>query len=210
MRRVLPFIVTLGLVMLTCIGCELQETREPGDIGAPPPPTDGGDLSCDAIELSDDEYALYREIMNERARHGLHQIPLSAALTEVAQIHADDAVAFPDIFQGQCNLHSWNSSRHWTGCCYTADHSKASCMWDKPQEIAGFRAPGYEIAYRGSHAPSGMLDLWLESSGHRDVILNRETWQDRPWESIGIGISERDDDNLRFAYVWFSERRDCE
>lgn len=210
MQRILKIFLAHVFVLFSTIACDLENTTDPGDIGVPPPPSDGGDLSCESIELSDDEYALYRAIMNERERHGLHQIPLSAALTEVAQVHADDAVAFPNVFNDQCNLHSWNSSRYWKGCCYTADHAKASCMWDKPEEIAGFRAHGYEIAYRGTHAPNNMLDLWLNSPGHRDVILNHGNWERSPWKSIGIGISERGSDNQRFAYVWFSEARDCE
>lgn len=210
MQRMVFNLFILGFLLLASVACDLEENGPSDNIGVTPPPADGSNIACDDIELSADEEALYRDIMNERSRHKLPQIPLSPALTYVAQTHADDIAKSSAIIADECNLHSWNSSRYWSGCCYTTDHAEAACMWDKPFELAGFRTPGYEIAYKGLNNPDGMLDAWLNSPGHADVILNRNGWRDRAWYAIGIGISDNDATGERYAYVWFAERRDCE
>lgn len=207
MRRLLQYLSLVALLCLGSIACELDETPGHGEIGDGPPLPADGRPTCDDIQLSDDESALYDALMQARANEGLARIPLSASLTLVAQVHADDADANPDLFTGACNLHSWNTSSDWSGCCYTGDHAQAQCMWDKPHEISSFPGAGYEIAYRGHGTPDQMVDAWLDSEGHRNVLLNLKDWA-RPFESIGVGISESRDGN-RFAFVWFAREPDC-
>lgn len=209
MLRTLFPLISLGVALIFCVACDLENTEDSNDIGEGPPPSHGDRPSCGDIQLSDDEEYLYRLIMEERLRNGRPEIPLSAALTDVAQIHADEAAEHPELFEDDCNLHSWNTSSHWTGCCYTSDHEYAECMWDKPYEITGFRADGFEIAYRGNESPEQMLSRWLNSRGHQSVILNLDDWADVRWRSIGVGISS-DVDGDRFAYVWFAKEQDCE
>src|SRR5687767_3387998 len=110
--------------------------------------------------LSSEEKKLYDLMMAYRKAKGLAPIKLSAKLTQVAQIHARDLA---DNYQfdpkNKCNPHSWSSKGKWSSCCYTSDHKKAPCMWDKPKEIAGYTSPGYEIAYYSSAGASAIEGL---------------------------------------------------
>lgn len=208
MRRLFRHLSLVALLCLGSIACELEENVDHGEIGDGPPLPNEGQPSCDDIQLSADESTLYEELMQARKHEGLPHIPLSASLTLVAQVHADDADANPDLFNASCNLHSWNTSSDWSGCCYTSDHAEKECMWDKPYEISNFPSAGYEIAYRGQGTPEQIVDAWLGSEGHRDVLLNRAGWADFPFESIGVGISE-EREGQRFAFVWFAVAPDC-
>ena len=150
-----------------------------------------------AQELSADEQQLYDFIMDYRKRMNLPSIPISQSLTYVAQTHSRDlAENRPD--NDQCNLHSWSKMGKWKSCCYTSDHAKAQCMWDKPKEMTGYVYPGYEISYEGTStlSPKEALDIWISSQPHHEVIINKGIWID-PWKAIGIGIHEG------YATVWF-------
>ena len=144
------------------------------------------------------------DIINQfRQENGLPAIPISSQLTLVAETHVWDLETnHPD--QGSCNLHSWSGQGSWTSCCYTSDHAQASCMWNKPREIAGYPGNGYEIATGYSSrdwtiTPERALESWKGSPPHLDVILNRGKWTTHPWRAMGAGISEH------FAVVWFGE-----
>lgn len=148
--------------------------------------------------LSEKEQRLYDFLMQERRAKGLETIPLSPALTTVARAHAMDATANLDTAAGSvCNLHSWSAQGPWDACCYTADHAQAQCMWSKPKELTRYASNGYEISAWGRIDAKGAVELWMGSSGHRDVLLNANSWQDQTWEAIGVGI---DGD---FFHVWF-------
>ena len=150
-----------------------------------------------AQELSADEQQLYDFIMDYRKSMNLSSIPISQSLTYVAQTHSRDlAENRPD--HDQCNLHSWSKMGKWKSCCYTSDHAKAQCMWDKPKEMTGYVYPGYEISCVGTStlSPKEALDIWISSQPHHEVIINKGIWID-PWKAIGIGIHEG------YATVWF-------
>lgn len=158
-----------------------------------------------SVCLSDEEQLLYDMIMQYRKSKGLKPIPLSARLSQVAQIHARDLVenyAFaPD---NPCNPHSWSDKGKWSPCCYTNDHKQAQCMWDKPKEINGYDAPGYEIAYyssKGASAEEG-LSGWKKSPSHNPLIINSGMWKKIEWRAIGIGIYGE------YGIVWFGEHAD--
>ena len=86
---------------------------------------------ANAQNLSEQEQELYNLIMEYRAQKKLPPIPLSKSLTFVARTHAKDlGDNRPDI--KKCNMHSWSKKGNWTSCCYTSDHKKAECMWNKP------------------------------------------------------------------------------
>ena len=77
-------------------------------------------------------------IMAYRKSRQLKPIPYSAKLTQVAQSHVRDLAAHFDYFnRGECNPHSWSDKGKWTACCYTDDHAKAECMWNKPTCLYG-------------------------------------------------------------------------
>ena len=146
--------------------------------------------------------------MEYRYSKGLSKIPFSKSLTFVAQTHVKDlANNKPDL--GDCNAHSWSNKGKWTPCCYTSDHARAKCMWDKPSELTSYKGSGYEIACGDNACCSEFimtadyaLKSWKKSSGHNAVIINQGVWRNSSWKAIGIGIYKG------FAVVWFGEERD--
>ena len=118
---------------------------------------------AEEICLNDAEKRLYELIMEYRQEKGLKTIPLSGALTKVAQTHVEDLNNNFDINNKKCNTHSWSKDGKWTSCCYTEDHKKAECMWNKPKEIAGYESRGYEIVsweFPNSISPEVALHEW--------------------------------------------------
>ncbi len=159
------------------------------------------------ICLSEEEEKLYKLIMVYRKSKNLPAIPFSAKLSQVAQIHVRDLVENYDFDpKNTCNPHSWSKNGDWSACCYTSDHKKASCMWDKPKEISGYEGPGFEIAYyssNGANAQEG-IDGWIKSPAHNPLLINLDTWKQVTWQAIGIGIYKE------YGVVWFGMVKDDE
>lgn len=163
-------------------------------------------LACDALFQADQgsEYgdsSDMGELINQyRTDRGLEEIPISPSLTLVAQRHVEDLERnHPDT--GKCNLHSWSAEGSWTACCYTDDHAKAQCMWDKPRELTDYVGDGYEISanYSGQMTAGTALEQWRGSPGHNNVILNQDIWADNEWRAVGGALSKH------YAVVWFGE-----
>jgi hypothetical protein len=160
------------------------------------------------ICLSQTESDLYKLINEYRAQKGLPEVKLSASLSFVAHIHArDQADNFKD--GNRCNMHSWSKNAAWSSCCYTPDHKKAKCMWDKPRELTNYQADGFEISFYSTYPYSSpeafakdILDGWKKSPGHNDVIINKKSWKDMKWKAIGIGVYGE------YANVWFGSEED--
>ena len=153
-------------------------------------------------KLTADELELYELIMAYRKSKNLPTIPVSPSLTFVAQTHSKDlAENLPD--KGSCNAHSWSDKGKWTSCCYTSDHAKASCMWDKPKELTDYNYPGYEISSVGSShlTPHEALETWKSSKAHNNVLINGDIW-DTSWKAIGLGMY------MGYATVWFGHYSD--
>lgn len=155
----------------------------------------------DEVCLSVEEKKLYDLIMDYRKSKRLKAISYSAKLSKVAQTHVRDLMEnYNYENRGDCNPHSWSDKGNWSACCYTPDHAKASCMWDKPKEISGYEGNGFEIAYYssgGANAQEG-LDGWKKSPGHNPLLINSGTWSKLEWKAIGIGIYGK------YGVVWFS------
>ncbi len=155
--------------------------------------------------LSAEETKLYNIINDYRKKKKLKIIPYSAKLSMVAQAHAKDlADNYEFDFNNKCNPHSWSDKGPWTDCCYTNDHKQAKCMWDKPNEIAGYDSPGYEIAYyssAGANAEEG-LSGWQKSPSHDPLLVNLGMWKQVEWKGIGVGIYKE------YAVVWFGQMED--
>ena len=151
---------------------------------------------------SAEEFTLHRIINEYRAGKGLPAIGLSKSLTHVAQTHARDAQENPPV--PPCNGHSWSGKGSWTACCYTPDHKRARCMWDKPKELTNYSDPGYECGHWSSAgaAPATALRGWKSSAPHNAVIINKGTWSSMQWKSIGVGI------HGNWAFIWFGEMDD--
>lgn len=158
-----------------------------------------------SVCLTGEEQKLYEVMMAYRKSKGLPPIPISAKLTLVAQTHARDlAENYTFNPGGKCNPHSWSTKGKWTSCCYTNDHKKAECMWNKPKEIAGYDSPGYEIAYYSSAGATAIegLEGWKKSPAHNPLIINDGVWEKAQWKAIGIGFYKE------YGIVWFGEMED--
>ncbi|MEQ9592381.1 MAG: CAP domain-containing protein [Cyclobacteriaceae bacterium] len=152
--------------------------------------------------VSEEEKRLYDLIMEYRKSKKLKPIPYSAKLTQVARSHVRDLENnFDYSNRGECNPHSWSDKGNWSACCYTSDHKQASCMWDKPKEIAGYEGNGFEIAYYSSAGASASegLDGWKKSPGHNPLLINSGTWSKMEWKGIGVGIYGQ------YGVVWFGD-----
>lgn len=136
-----------------------------------------------------------------RAENGLPPIPASPSLCTVAAAHTRDLADHAPHAQPGCNLHSWSDQGDWTPCCYTRDHARAECMWNKPAELTGYRGNGYENASGGS-TPDEALRSWRSSPAHDAVILHRDIWSSRSWRAIGADVYGG------YALLWFGEEPD--
>lgn len=168
----------------------------------------GNALEASDSGLSREERTLFNAVEQYRARYGLPAIPLSPALMVVARAHVRD-LARNHPHNAGCNLHSWSRQGDWSACCYSADHSQAACMWEKPRELTGFPGKGYEIAYWTDRNYScteeivtDALQGWAKSPGHRRVLLNRKEWRELHWKAIGVAVYQG------FVVVWFSDVSD--
>lgn len=158
-----------------------------------------------AVCLSAEEKKLYDLMMDYRKSKGLGPIALSPKLTLVAQTHARDlAENYRFDPANKCNPHSWSSKGKWSSCCYTSDHRKAACMWEKPKEISGYPGHGYEIAYYSSAGASAEEGLagWKKSPSHDPLMVNEGMWNKVKWQAIGIGFYKE------YGIVWFGESED--
>ncbi len=156
---------------------------------------------CDTVPSSS-EQRLYRLIMEYRKSRGLPSIPLSPNLSYVAKTHVRDLQAHPP--SGKCNFHSWSEDGPWSPCCYTDDHARAKCMWNKPRELTRYPGDGFEIASWNSalNNPEGALSGWRGSPLHNAVIVNSGMWARLQWRAVGIGIWGS------YAVVWFGSEPD--
>lgn len=157
------------------------------------------------INLSEDEIHLYELINEYRTQKGLEIILLSPSLCYVAQQHAIDLSEHEPNAKKRCNLHSWSDNGPWSACCYTSNHKKASCVWDKPRELTNYKGDGYEVAYWTSKPGAVAEDAlvgWKKSKGHNQTIINRNSWKSLKWNAIGIGIKDG------YALVWFGTEKD--
>ena len=158
----------------------------------------GEDTFC----LSAEEKKLFDIINSYRETRDLEHIPFSVSMSKVAKAHVRDLVDNYTYKTGaKCNPHSWSDNGIWSSCCYTADHKKAQCMWDKPKEIANYDGYGYEILFYSSDGASAgeALTGWQNSSAHHAVMINTGIWDKIEWGALGIGIYGQ------YAVAWFGE-----
>lgn len=153
------------------------------------------------VDNDGDGVALAKIINDYRASIKLPRVPISAAMTKVAQAHVRDLNNNKPVTQS-CNMHSWSSKGTWSGCCYDGSKAAARCMWKKPKEIAGYKDNGYEIAANASGiTPEKALSLWQKSPAHHAVMINKDQWK-KPWRAMGVAV-EGD-----YAVAWFGEASD--
>lgn len=188
------------------------------NMNAPAPCVASGDsLAYDGKKYKTnetEETKLYNILMQYREEKGLPRIPISKSLTYVAQIHVIDLHESYSEFDASCNLHSWSDKGDWAACCYTDDHANAQGMWNKPRELTSYTGNGYENSYycwgTGGcrNVADQALNMWKNSSGHNNTIINEDIWKNYTWNAIGIGIYTGP--TTSYAVTWFGrEPDDC-
>jgi peptidoglycan hydrolase-like protein with peptidoglycan-binding domain len=200
-----PYDVLLGL-----LAREVRD-RLPDMQPLPPTPPTPTPSTTDVC-LTSEEAELARSVNAYRVENGLAAVPVSRALTMVAQLHVRDLQEFrpnsgTDDRGQACNLHSWSANGPWTAVCYTPDHANSAGMWNKPREIAGYPGIGFENAFASFGRPAtaaAALDAWKASPGHNQTILQQGIWQRFDWPAMGVGISEN------FAVLWFGDTADAQ
>ncbi len=151
---------------------------------------------------SAEEKKLHALINRYRTSRGLPAVGLSKSLTYVARAHVRDLNSHSR--KKGCNMHSWSSHGSWTACCYTSNHARASCMWNKPEELTNYPGNGFECSHwtSATAGPGEALSGWKRSRGHNAVIISKGMWKSHPWKSMGVGIYGH------YAVVWFGEQTD--
>ncbi|MEC9398052.1 MAG: CAP domain-containing protein [Myxococcota bacterium] len=208
MPKLSPLHATLAaLLILSILACGGSDTPDPIPGSQPEannsqssqnnqttPQSNNGACSSEGAEI----VAL---VNAERAKKNLPAIPLSPSMCKVASIHTRD-LADNSPVSGECNLHSWSDKGSWTACCYTSDHAQAECMWKKPGELTDYPGFGYENSAAGVSTADAAVGLWMNSSGHRGVILEEGIWQGANWQSLGADM------HGGYAVLWFGKEPD--
>jgi hypothetical protein len=199
-------------VLLYLAGCAAK-TGERRGAGTGTPLGNDMFSSC----LSGDEAELAALINSRRSAQGLPDVPVTASLHAVAKWHAIDLV-LNKPHQGKtdergkpCTLRSWSDQGAgrgggdgWLAVCYTADHRYKEGMWNKPREIAGYPAEGYENVYSGGDTivPEVIVGKWVKEEASRELIHEEGVWKNSGWKAMGVGMYGS------YAAVWFGRQED--
>ncbi len=154
--------------------------------------------------INENERKLYKLIDDYRSEKGLHTIPISRALTQLAKMHAKDIVNNRPA-KATMSIHSWTNKGKWKSCDYTNDTKGQNCMQDKPAELTSYKHKGYEliaINENGEMTADFAMKDWKNNSTYGIMLVNKTGWQDKNWEAIGIAVYK----NL--AIVWLGENTD--
>ena len=150
-----------------------------------------------------EEAKIFKLINEYRIKNGKKSLAYCDSLTYVAKVHAEDLFLNFSIENKDCYLHSWSNNTKWTGGCIPqAGTQDWRIMWNKPKELTGMGAKGYEISlmYTPKETPCDatvVVKQWINSTGHRNCILEKG-WP-RPFKRMGVGIFRG------VATVWFAE-----
>jgi hypothetical protein len=159
--------------------CNARQILQPGNCL-------GDDLDAVEIELA-------KQINEYRLKNSLPAIPLSPALSLVANRHVRDLA-----------MNIGRLTHDWSNCAMT----DSNCMWKAPQRLGtSYPGNGFENAYSGPTgpaSPAAILGSWKEGGNgpHNDVILNRQVWSNVHWRALGIGIYDG------FAAMWVGSKTD--
>lgn len=149
-----------------------------------------------------EEIRLFNKINEYRIKNGKTAVRYCDSLSYVAEMHSIDMYFHFDI-DNPCSLHTWSFSKFWTGGCIPeGKNDQWHIMYNKPKELLGMKARGYEISYMvqpkdyklGAIEP---LEWWAKSTPHRNLML--ENGWDRPFVRMGVSIYNG------IANVWFAQ-----
>lgn len=153
------------------------------------------------------EIELVQQINDYRSDNGLGPVTPARWLATTAQWHLWDRVNNPNAVGGACNAHSWSNNPpagvNWVGMCYTGDHSQATQMWAKPNQISfgAYVGHGFELtADCGcTMTATQALTQWRGSPGHNAVILQQGQWAGVQFTGMGVAIVDG------YAALWFGD-----
>lgn len=157
---------------------------------------------------------LFNAVNAYRAQNGLPAIPYSKAMATVANEHTMQLIQFsgnPSSAQlgPSCQPHSWMYGSY--KCCYDGTPANSPCMWNKPQQLAGYPSAGFEIlmsnASPATSAVAESISAWSRSPVHNPVILNQGVWS-RPWKAMGCSVTPKPQGYGWFAVCWFGNQPD--
>ncbi|MGM0565497.1 MAG: SPOR domain-containing protein [Bacteroidota bacterium] len=166
----------------------------------------GGIFSSQAQQgtcIAEEELALANQLNQFRKQNDLNVLPVSTALSYVADVHVKDLYLHYDPF-GDCNLLSWSDSGRWQECCVSGEDYV--CMHSKPDELTQYKGKGYELVYyQNTQVTSGLaFNGWKENASAKSMILQQGKYEDKKWQVIGVALFDG------YASVWFGEEPDGE
>ncbi len=149
---------------------------------------------CVGDDVSAAERQLYKLINEYRKQNSLPEIPLSEALSVVANRHLLDI---------SLNLKTFTHG--WSNCEYDIKNNDTwKCVFDAPSRLkVGYDDRAYENLYRnnnGNATPVLALAAWKKSPLHNALILNLDLWNDTEFNAFGIAI------NGNQAAIWFGAK----
>lgn len=150
---------------------------------------------CGGDEASRQEQELFRIVNEYRAQNNLPQVPLSPALSIVANRHLLDL---------ETNVKGMTHS--WSNCPYDIkNQSTWNCVFTAPQRLGtDYGGRGYENLYRNLTQPATpplALEAWKKSPLHNSLLLNLSFFKDDVYDACGIAIRGN------FAALWFGSSK---
>jgi len=165
-----------------------------------------------------------RKINQYRNQLGMPSLTCHWSLVQTAYVHTKNQLDYGGKYEpsGQgCDAHSWYGdvlsapgSETAKKCCFDLnDDTTHSCMWKKPQEIAGWKAlgedgNGFEISHGLNDCPrctkvsvDSAIKGWKKSSGHDDVLRGKGGWA----KLTKIGCYFENAGANKYANCWLSE-----
>ncbi|NCD42330.1 MAG: hypothetical protein EOL88_09590 [Bacteroidia bacterium] len=153
--------------------------------------------------LSNEEQALANAVNQWRRQNDLPEVPLSNALTYVADVHAKD-LHFYTPYDRNCSMHSWSDNGRWSGCCYSNPTTDGRCMHNKPHELTGYAGLGFELVYwdNSAHPSENAFQLWKANHASNTLLLNRDLFSVYDWNAMGVRIFRG------YVVLWFGTVQD--
>lgn len=154
--------------------------------------------------LNQSELRLAELINDFRKANKKPVLPLSTALSFVAQIHINDLQENrPDT--SICLTASWSENGTWTACCYNKYIVNQECMWAKPKELTSYPFRGYELSYFQEELINvdSVFKVWMKSEDTKDMLLTAGNHYSKKWETMGVGVGDN------YVSVWFGQRADA-
>lgn len=152
------------------------------------------------ICLSEDELALANSINQFRQENDLEPVSLSKSLSYVADVHTKD-LYFNFSPYGACGLYYWSDEGRWDPCCPSGDEEELECIYDKPNELTGYRSKGYEaVFYQNSGVtPEIAYQHFKSDSSAINLALETGRYDGKKWNAMGVSVFEG------FVSIWFGE-----